>query len=363
MGLSKLLVKYIQGRWDRKQIGPNVTDWLGRSLARVNVINGDNMLVCLHAAETLSSTETDLDLTGATSLRSIIRASEDPDSVLYGLQTSYNQGDYAAGEDLTLGKVTWKVSIGAIAYTITAVNQGTKTFGIAGDWTAQFEDGDTFIISGSTGNDGTFTINGTPTYASGTDTTSIIVDEAISDATVDGTINHSALQHTTFNATTGILDGYIECSWINAGGDPQTLLPAFYCRLHQELDDNQTGIGSGSPVTYLTVSEIASAYVAETQYLVDEDIAAPKTIAEVQGMARYRVTGTTAITLPTPSGDSKFWPHIINMGAGAVTVVGAIKTQASPSGVAGPHSLTSKYEMMNPFWDGTAWCMPDRITP
>lgn len=69
-------------------------------------------------------------------------------------------------------------------FDITGVNQGTKTFAIAESVANLFLDNDTFTISGSTGNDGTYTING-----DATGTTSIIVDEAIPDATVDGSIS------------------------------------------------------------------------------------------------------------------------------------------------------------------------------
>lgn len=68
-------------------------------------------------------------------------------------------------------------------YDITGVDQGTKTFTIAESVAHLFIDGKTFAVSGSTGNDGTYTING-----DATGTTSIIVDEAIADATVDGAI-------------------------------------------------------------------------------------------------------------------------------------------------------------------------------
>jgi len=68
-------------------------------------------------------------------------------------------------------------------FAITGVNQGTKTFTIAEDVAFRFIDGNTFTVSGSTGNDGTYTING-----DATGTTSIVVDEAIPDATGDGNI-------------------------------------------------------------------------------------------------------------------------------------------------------------------------------
>lgn len=69
-------------------------------------------------------------------------------------------------------------------YDITGVDQGTKTFTVAESVAALFFDATSFTISGSTGNDGTYTVNG-----DATGTTSIIVDQVIPDATVDGSIS------------------------------------------------------------------------------------------------------------------------------------------------------------------------------
>lgn len=66
---------------------------------------------------------------------------------------------------------------------ITAVVQLSQEFGIAGDWTDFISVGDAITVMGSTGNDGTYTV-ASATYATGT--TTIVVNEAIPDATVDG---------------------------------------------------------------------------------------------------------------------------------------------------------------------------------
>jgi len=68
---------------------------------------------------------------------------------------------------------------------ITGLNQVNQTFDIAGDWTGHIDLGDAVVVAGSTGNDGTYTV-ATATYAAGT--TTIEVNEAIPDATVDGSI-------------------------------------------------------------------------------------------------------------------------------------------------------------------------------
>jgi len=71
-------------------------------------------------------------------------------------------------------------------YDISAVDAGADTFGVAGDKTSDFVDGDRFVVEGSTGNDGIYTCNGNSTHAGGT--TTITVDQDITDATVDGYI-------------------------------------------------------------------------------------------------------------------------------------------------------------------------------
>lgn len=65
-------------------------------------------------------------------------------------------------------------------FTITAVNQGTKTFTVLGD--AHSPTG-SIVVAASTGNDGTYTIVST-NFAAGH--TTIVVSEAIPSATANG---------------------------------------------------------------------------------------------------------------------------------------------------------------------------------
>ena len=64
------------------------------------------------------------------------------------------------------------------------------SFEIDDDWTALFLDGVQFRVTGSTGNDGTWTCDGDSTYdpAPGTERTTITVLEDVTDATADGLI-------------------------------------------------------------------------------------------------------------------------------------------------------------------------------
>ena len=264
MSLSKLSLKHTQGTWIASPNGtgafPRVTDWADVVVERAHAVVGDNILVNLWAREELTAgTITDLDLTGATALRCIIRASKSSTAAIYGLQTAYNQGDYVAGEALDEGKVTWKVGIGNISYPIVGVNQGSKTFAVDGAYNTNFLASDKLTIAGSTGNDGEYTV-ASASYDSTNDETDIVVSEAIPDATVDGTISHSALQHATFTDD-GYVACFVECSWIDSGGDNQTLMPAFPIWLHAELFTGTTGTTASAALSYATTAEVAAAYV------------------------------------------------------------------------------------------------------
>jgi len=75
--------------------------------------------------------------------------------------------------------------------TITGVNQGSKTFSVASDWSSQLVAGNTITITGSTGNDGDYTVvSATWTGA----VTNIVVSEVVPDGTVDGTITFVTIQ-------------------------------------------------------------------------------------------------------------------------------------------------------------------------
>lgn len=68
-------------------------------------------------------------------------------------------------------------------YNITGVNTGAETFTVAEDLSGMVAN-DSFVVSGSTGNDGTWTVSG----VAGAGPTTITVSEDITDATVDGSI-------------------------------------------------------------------------------------------------------------------------------------------------------------------------------
>lgn len=100
-----------------------------------------------------------------------------------------------------------------VIHDITGVNVGAHTFRIAGNWTALFKDGCHVVVTGSTGNDGTYHCNGDSTY--GAPSTTITVSEAIPVGTVDGNIT-AGLYRATYSV-------YDEDSSINVASVPVTL--------------------------------------------------------------------------------------------------------------------------------------------
>jgi len=82
---------------------------------------------------------------------------------------------------------------------ISAVDQGTQTFTIAGDHTAELQNGDRVTVRGSTGNDGGYDVSAVALNGSDTDVT---VSQAIPDATADGTMIYGAQQVTAGNNIT-----------------------------------------------------------------------------------------------------------------------------------------------------------------
>jgi hypothetical protein len=73
------------------------------------------------------------------------------------------------------------------AHAITSADVSANTFSVAdatGDLVSVYADGEELLVAESTGNDGRYTVSGTPVNAAGT--TTITVSEAIADGTADG---------------------------------------------------------------------------------------------------------------------------------------------------------------------------------
>lgn len=81
---------------------------------------------------------------------------------------------------------------------ITGVDTGTDTITIDGDHTGDLASGDDIRISGSTGNDGAYTVSSVSLNGSDTD---ITVNETIGDGTADGICIYGAQKLTSGNTT------------------------------------------------------------------------------------------------------------------------------------------------------------------
>ena len=91
---------------------------------------------------------------------------------------------------------------------VMGVDPAAKTFSVDGDQTRKLISGVAVTISGSMGNNGTYTVAATASYDQTANTTTVTVAEAIPDATVDGDI--------AYGATTIMLgDGYLDPSTID----------------------------------------------------------------------------------------------------------------------------------------------------
>jgi hypothetical protein len=100
------------------------------------------------------------------------------DDDLYTLDTAADDGTHT---DITIVETLTP----STAYAITGVNQGTKTFTVAGDHHSDFAAHGSIVVLGSTGNDDEYTV---VSATFDVDHTDIVVSEAIADATVDGNL-------------------------------------------------------------------------------------------------------------------------------------------------------------------------------
>ncbi|MFP4027925.1 MAG: hypothetical protein ACLFWL_09050 [Candidatus Brocadiia bacterium] len=71
---------------------------------------------------------------------------------------------------------------------VTTGGVGSGAFIVSGDITSELEEGALLRIHGSTGNDGLYTVRAGSSYDGGADETTVNVEEAVSDSTVDGTL-------------------------------------------------------------------------------------------------------------------------------------------------------------------------------
>jgi len=116
-------------------------------------------------------------------------------------------GSTANNGDYTIATAPTYIDTATI-FDIIAVDDSGETFTINGDHTTKFMDGDTFVVSGSTGNDGTYTVSGNSVLTGGT--TVITVTGDITDATVDGQITSVPSLNTVIILTESLTDSTVD---------------------------------------------------------------------------------------------------------------------------------------------------------
>jgi|GEM_PF-4449212 len=148
-------------------------------------------------------------------------------------------------------------------HAITAVTTGVagaSSFGVETDITSSLVVGQKFRVSGSTGNDAVYTIRSDSSFAAGT--TTINVEEAVSDATVDGTIDLTATPYKTAvervdMAGTG-RSGYtvaVDLANLNATINAIDYLLKFYDNVAPASADNPISDGGAITVQYSELGE------------------------------------------------------------------------------------------------------------
>lgn len=112
------------------------------------------------------------------------------------------------------------------AYAITALDQGAKTFTIAGDHAANFPAAGQAVVADSTGNDATYTV---VTGVFGAGNTVITVSEVIPDSTVDGAVYGTAVGAVMYTPTVDdiLMNAWIEVDEAWDGDTPFATLGTF----------------------------------------------------------------------------------------------------------------------------------------
>jgi hypothetical protein len=154
---------------------------------------------------------------------------------------------------------------GSIAAVTTGV-AGSGAFAVAGDVTALLHVGARILVSGSTGNDGVYTIRTGSSYSS--PNTTINVEEAVSDATVDGTLAYGVLEHTTL-AGSG-RSGYavdVDLSKLNSSGAVTRFIAKWYDDAAPDADSIAVSLALPLVVTFSQLSD--EAVVGHAQVTVD----------------------------------------------------------------------------------------------
>jgi len=127
----------------------------------------------------------------------------------------------------------------AIAITVVTIGAaGAGSFGVATDVSLKFTKGTKIVVYGSTGNNGVYTVKADATYVAEGTTTTITVEEAVANATVDGDI--TGVVNLTLEE--GLSGDFVTNSFIE-------ILPNSYADLRGALLANEKVSHAGIPGT------------------------------------------------------------------------------------------------------------------
>lgn len=130
-----------------------------------------------------------------------------------------------------------------IAITVATIGAaGAGSFGVSGNVITQFTKGTKIVVYGSTGNNGVYTVKADATYAD--TTTTITVEEAVVDDTVDGNITGVV----TLTLEEGLSGDFVTNSFIE-------ILPNSYTDLRGALLSNEKASHAGIPGTKAALGE------------------------------------------------------------------------------------------------------------
>lgn len=135
---------------------------------------------------------------------------------------------YAPARDAVLAVHPWNDAItrvtlpGTADRAITAVDTGARQFTISGDYSQKIQVGDTVTVEESTGNDGDYTVEA---VAFSTPNTVVTTEEAIPDATADGTmtVRNTFLPAWGYDHAHELPDDFIRLAHPRNPDDPWTI--------------------------------------------------------------------------------------------------------------------------------------------
>lgn len=218
----------------------------------------------------------------------------------------------AVGAVATILPLQYSASITAIfqgsTVAITALSQGSKTFSVGSDVTSSLQPTVKFIITGSTGNNGTYTV---VSAVFGSGTTVITVVEAVPNATADGSIHLSAIITVGGNhaaAITASADVVVRASTGNNGK---------YVAVQRGL------FVGGSTNIYLAPSATLPSATADGTFYTTGQVASITVTAVGSAYTSFTVETTTAISPSFGTGLT------VNVSA----LLGALVTTVAPHGI------------------------------